>query len=65
MSEKDWWGKPPALRYVAAHHEIGHEDFEAKTRQWIDDVAALPDTAVDDRERVHYHLDSPRWWRDT
>ncbi|MET9726162.1 sporulation protein [Streptomyces zaomyceticus] len=65
LAEKDWWGKPPALRYVAAHHEIGHVDFEAKARQWIDNVAALPDTAVDDRERVDYHLDNPRWWRDT
>ncbi|WP_031010232.1 sporulation protein [Streptomyces sp. NRRL F-5727] len=65
LTEKDWWAKPPALRYVAAHHEIGQVDFEAKARQWIDDVAALPETAVDDRERVDYHLDSPRWWRDS
>lgn len=63
--QKDWWKKPPALRYVAAHHEVGHVDFEARVRQWIDEVAVLPEKAVDDRERVQYDLGSPREWVDT
>ncbi|WP_030550064.1 sporulation protein [Streptomyces exfoliatus] len=65
LTEKDWWQKPPALRHVAAHHEVGHVDFEARARQWIDEVAALPDKAVDDRIRVQYDLGSPRVWVDT
>ncbi|MEV6249349.1 sporulation protein [Streptomyces sp. NPDC051742] len=65
LTEKDWWKKPPALRYVAAHHEVGHVDFEARARQWIDEVAALPEKAVDDRVRVQYDLGSPREWLDT
>ncbi|MCX5392381.1 sporulation protein [Streptomyces sp. NBC_00094] len=65
LTQKDWWQKPPALRYVAAHHEVGHVDFEAKVRQWIDEVCALPEKAVDDRERVEYDLGGPRVWLDT
>ncbi|MGW6866586.1 sporulation protein [Streptomyces sp. NPDC054901] len=65
LHQKDWWMKPPVLRYVAAHHEAGHVDFEARVRQWIDEVAVLPEKAVDDRERVEYDLGSPRVWIDT
>ncbi|MFE2558926.1 sporulation protein [Streptomyces sp. NPDC059352] len=65
LTQKDWWQKPPALRYVAAHHEVGQVDFEARVRQWIDEVSALPEKAVDDRERVEYELDGPRIWLDT
>ncbi|MFH9723027.1 sporulation protein [Streptomyces sp. NPDC017254] len=65
LTQRDWWKKPPAVRHVAAHHEVGHVDFEARVRQWIDEVAALPETAVDDRERVQYDLGSPRVWVDT
>ncbi|MFB7518079.1 sporulation protein [Streptomyces sp. NPDC056144] len=65
LAEKDWWKKPPALRRVAAHHEIGHVDFEAKAREWIDALAELPETAVDDGEHVYYDLDIPRWWQDS
>jgi sporulation-control protein len=64
LHQKDWWKKPPALRYVAAHHEVGHVDFEARIRQWIDEVAVLPEKAVDDREKVEYDLGSPRVWID-
>ncbi|MEV6394673.1 sporulation protein [Streptomyces sp. NPDC051907] len=65
LHQKDWWQKPPVLRYVAAHHEVGHVDFEARVRQWIDEVAVLPEKAVDDRERVEYDLGGPRVWIDT
>ncbi|MFB6615100.1 hypothetical protein ACFCV9_12940 [Streptomyces sp. NPDC056367] len=65
LHQKGWWKKPPALRYVAAHHEVGQVDFEARVRQWIDEVAALPEKAVDDRERIEYDLGSPRVWLDT
>jgi sporulation-control protein len=65
LHQKDWWKKPPVLRYVAAHHEVGHVDFEARIRQWIDEVAVLPEKAVDDREKVEYDLGSPRVWIDT
>ncbi|WP_405856369.1 sporulation protein [Streptomyces sp. NBC_00090] len=65
LTQKDWWQKPPALRYVAAHHDVGQVDFEARVRQWIDEVSALPEKAVDDRERVEYDLDGPRIWLDT
>ncbi|MDX2389372.1 sporulation protein [Streptomyces sp. DK15] len=33
LHQKDWWMKPPVLRYVAAHHEAGHVDFEARVRR--------------------------------
>ncbi|MFF5975550.1 hypothetical protein ACFY7C_28980 [Streptomyces sp. NPDC012769] len=40
-------------------------DFEVKDSQWIDEVAVLPEKAVDDRERVEYDLGTPRVWVDT
>ncbi|MFD6874949.1 MULTISPECIES: hypothetical protein [unclassified Streptomyces] len=40
-------------------------DFEARVRQWIDEVAVLPEKAVDDREGVEYDLGSPKVWIDT
>ncbi|MFC0601285.1 sporulation protein [Streptomyces palmae] len=61
-----WSEKPPYLRYVAAHHEVGRFDFEAAVRGWIKEVAVLPEKREDDRiERVEYDLGSPRIWIDT
>ncbi|MDV5147536.1 sporulation protein [Streptomyces sp. SBC-4] len=65
LTQRDWWQKPPALRRVAAHHEVGQVDLEARVRQWIEEMVALPEKAVDDRERVQYDLGSPRVWLDT
>lgn len=45
---KYWDEKPPALRYVAAHHEAGTRDFAADARQWAAEVALLKATARDD-----------------
>ncbi|MEU8616523.1 sporulation protein [Streptomyces sp. NPDC048623] len=66
LFQKRWAEKPPYERYTAAHHEVGQADFEAKVRQWIDEVAALPEKREDPRiVRVQYDLGSPRVWCDT
>ncbi|WFB05682.1 sporulation protein [Streptomyces sp. LX-29] len=66
LFQKTWSEKPPYLRYVAAHHEVGRLDFEAEVRRWIEEVAALPEKLDDDRiERVEYDLGNPRVWSDT
>ncbi|MFI8321193.1 sporulation protein [Streptomyces sp. NPDC085529] len=36
-----WKGKPKALRFVAAHHEVGSRDFGADARQWLESLAGL------------------------
>ncbi|MFF2776541.1 sporulation protein [Streptomyces sp. NPDC058052] len=43
-TSKYWEDKPPALRYVAAHHEVGVRDFAADVRQWLDEAAVLERT---------------------
>ncbi|MER8034548.1 sporulation protein [Streptomyces hydrogenans] len=45
---KYWTEKPPALRYVAAHHEVGTRDFAADVRTWLDAVALLKSTERDE-----------------
>lgn len=41
LKTEDWRDKPPALRYVAAHHDVGRVDFAGEARQWISDVSLL------------------------
>ncbi|MFD3664436.1 sporulation protein [Streptomyces sp. NPDC058659] len=41
LGEKHWEKKAPALRYVAAHHDLGRVDFEAEVRRWISEVTLL------------------------
>ncbi|WP_405856367.1 sporulation protein [Streptomyces sp. NBC_00090] len=41
--EKYWEKKPPALRYVAAHHDLGRVDFAEEVRRWISEVALRGD----------------------
>ncbi|MGW1770932.1 sporulation protein [Streptomyces sp. NPDC002104] len=36
-----WQDKPPALRAVAAHHDVGRADFAEETRRWIAGLDAL------------------------
>ncbi|GEB57655.1 sporulation protein [Streptomyces gardneri] len=36
-----WEKKPPALRYVAAHHDLGRVDFAEEVRRWISEVTVL------------------------
>ncbi|MEU9143940.1 sporulation protein [Streptomyces sp. NPDC048349] len=36
-----WEDKPPALRFVAAHHEVGRLDFIEAVRRWISDLDAV------------------------
>ncbi|MCJ0874229.1 hypothetical protein [Streptomyces sp. AP-93] len=36
-----WKDKPPALRAVAAHHEVGRRDFTEDARRWIGGLDAL------------------------
>ncbi|WP_323145317.1 sporulation protein [Streptomyces sp. NBC_01565] len=36
-----WEDKPPALRFVAAHHEVGHREFTEETRRWISGLDPL------------------------
>ncbi|MFJ5707740.1 sporulation protein [Streptomyces sp. NPDC093105] len=36
-----WDNKPKALRFVAAHHEVGSRDFGADARQWLESLARL------------------------
>ncbi|MFE0649342.1 sporulation protein [Streptomyces sp. NPDC059534] len=43
LRTKYWKEKSPALRYVAAHHDVGHTDFEAAALRWISEVTALGD----------------------
>lgn len=42
LNTKDWSNKPPALRYVAAHHEVGRVDFAGDVQQWLSGVSLLP-----------------------
>lgn len=43
LREKHWENKTPALRYIAAHHDLGRVDFEAEVRRWISEVTLLGD----------------------
>ncbi|MER5737448.1 MULTISPECIES: sporulation protein [unclassified Streptomyces] len=43
-----WDDKPPALRSVAAHHEVGTRDFAADVRTWLDEVAVLEEKDRDE-----------------
>ncbi|WP_329621883.1 sporulation protein [Streptomyces sp. NBC_01255] len=43
LGQKYWEKKAPALRYVAAHHDLGRVDFEAEVRRWISEVTLLGD----------------------
>ncbi|MEV7617161.1 sporulation protein [Streptomyces sp. NPDC089799] len=36
-----WQDKPPALRFVAAHHEVGRVAFTEEVRRWISGLDAL------------------------
>lgn len=45
---KYWDDKPPALRHVAAHHEVGTRDFAADVRQWLSEIALLKGTTPDE-----------------
>ncbi|MFE6228055.1 sporulation protein [Streptomyces sp. NPDC057854] len=36
-----WDKKPKALRFVAAHHEVGSRDFGADARQWLERLATM------------------------
>lgn len=36
-----WKDKPPALRAVAAHHDVGRVDFAAEARRWAGGLDAL------------------------
>ncbi|GAA3059224.1 hypothetical protein GCM10017562_25290 [Streptomyces roseofulvus] len=36
-----WDNQPKALRFVAAHHEVGSRDFGADARQWLESLARL------------------------
>ncbi|MFF5923127.1 sporulation protein [Streptomyces flavochromogenes] len=38
LGERYWKDKPPARRFVAAHHEAGRVDFGEAVRRWIDEV---------------------------
>ncbi|MFF8508958.1 sporulation protein [Streptomyces sp. NPDC015492] len=38
IEERYWKNKPPARRFVAAHHDLGRVDFGEAVRQWIDEV---------------------------
>ncbi|MFE5944538.1 sporulation protein [Streptomyces sp. NPDC056480] len=38
LDERYWKDKPPARRFVAAHHEVGRVDFGEAVRRWIDEV---------------------------
>lgn len=46
LREKHWERKKPALRYVAAHHDVGRVDFQAEVRRWISEVTLLGDRQV-------------------
>ncbi|MGW6389486.1 sporulation protein [Streptomyces sp. NPDC055103] len=50
LREKTWREKKPALRYVAAHHDVGRVDFEAEVRRWISEVTLLGDRQGDDED---------------
>ncbi|MCX4982625.1 sporulation protein [Streptomyces sp. NBC_00572] len=41
LKERNWKSKPPARRYVAAHHEVGRVDFGEEVRRWIGEVVLL------------------------
>ncbi|MGW2301120.1 sporulation protein [Streptomyces sp. NPDC001809] len=38
LNERYWKDKPPARRFVAAHHDLGRVDFGEAVRQWIGEV---------------------------
>ncbi|GHG11495.1 sporulation protein [Streptomyces zaomyceticus] len=40
LDERYWRNKPPARRFVAAHHEAGRVDFGAEVLRWIGEVGA-------------------------
>ncbi|MFD9035310.1 sporulation protein [Streptomyces sp. NPDC059567] len=50
LHERYWKSKPPALRFVAAHHEVGRVDFGAEVRRWIGEVALLGDSHAADED---------------
>ncbi|MFB7027631.1 MULTISPECIES: sporulation protein [unclassified Streptomyces] len=51
IGERYWKRKPPARRYVAAHHEVGRVDFGEAVRRWIGEVDLLGDShPADDDE---------------
>ncbi|MFB7369709.1 sporulation protein [Streptomyces sp. NPDC056222] len=50
VHEEYWKSKPPALRFVAAHHEVGRVDFGAEIRRWIGEVALLGDSHAADED---------------
>ncbi|MFD3532100.1 sporulation protein [Streptomyces sp. NPDC058664] len=51
LGERYWKKKPPARRFVAAHHEVGQVDFAEHARNWIDEVVRLKGGhALDDDE---------------
>ncbi|MFF0556317.1 sporulation protein [Streptomyces sp. NPDC004266] len=64
LFQKRWNEKPPCAYFTAAHHEVGQVDFEAKVRQWIDEVAALPEDREDPR-LAQYDLGRPSVWWET
>ncbi|MFF9471618.1 sporulation protein [Streptomyces roseolus] len=39
--DRYWDNKPKALRFVAAHHEVGSRDFGAEARAWLEALARL------------------------
>ncbi|NML49216.1 sporulation protein [Streptomyces sp. R302] len=42
QSADGYWGdQPKALRFAAAHHEVGARDFDADARQWLEGLARL------------------------
>ncbi|MFJ5828938.1 sporulation protein [Streptomyces sp. NPDC093089] len=41
--EHRWKDKDPALRYLAAHHDVGRVDFGAEVLRWISEVDGLGD----------------------
>ncbi|MFD5771342.1 sporulation protein [Streptomyces sp. NPDC127049] len=47
-TSKYWDRRPPALRYVAAHHEVGARDLAADVRGWLAAAALLEGSSRDD-----------------
>ncbi|WP_329281625.1 sporulation protein [Streptomyces sp. NBC_00691] len=41
LDERYWTKKPPARRFVAAHHEVGHVDFTEAVRRWTGEVGRV------------------------
>ncbi|WP_406060958.1 sporulation protein [Streptomyces sp. NBC_01077] len=52
IGERHWKNKPPARRFVAAHHEVGQVDFGEAVRRWIGEVVLLGSShaAADDED---------------